>query len=142
MNLTEYIQINLPKKYQRSGCGRFCKDSQGIIKLFYADLLFQIKDNQWIIIGDNSPCNYWLQPQLLFWHKWVDENVFSDTNLCDTNIKTNSVLIRIATGMLNKLTCITEDEKRRLHDLLIEFYTERKRVYMDYHYMEVLGFPF
>ena len=110
-------------------------------EFYYTDLLSRIKYNDSRFVN-NGPFYYWFQPQLLFWEKWVNENVFSNKNLCDTNEKTNMVLIRIATGMLNKLTCITADEKRRLHDLLIEFYTERKRVYMDYHYMEVLGFPF
>lgn len=134
MDLVEYMQINLPIKYWKSGCGIHLYD------MWYGiDLIDRLDDNRFV---NNGPYKYWLQPQLLFWSKWVDENVFSDINLCDTNIKTNVVLIRIATGMINKLSCITEDDKRRLHDLLIEFYTERKRVYMDYHYMEVLGFPF
>lgn len=134
MDLTGYIQINLPRKYWKSGCGMFLNN------IWYSiDLISKLDDYRYI---NNGPYRYWRQPPLLFWNKWVNENVFSNKNLCDTNIKTNTVLIRIATGMINKLSCITEEEKRRLHDLLIEFYTERKRVYMDYYYMEVLGFPF
>ena len=134
MNLADYLQNNLPRKYWKTGCGIFLCD------IWYSiDLICRLDDNRYV---NNGSYKYWLQPQLFFWEKWVDENVFSNTNLCDINTKTNMVLIRIATGMINKLSCITEDEKKRLHSLLIEFYTERKRVYMDYHYMEVLGFPF
>lgn len=141
MNLTDYVQINLPKKYQKSGCGLFFMNFQLEKEFYCIDLLSRLKCNDCRFVN-NGPYYYWYQPPLLFWEKWVDENVFSDTNLCDINIKTNMVLIRIATGMLNKLTCITEDEKRLLHSLLIEFYTERKRVYMDFYYKEIIGLPF
>jgi len=136
MNLVDYVQINLPKKYQRNGYVIFQYH-----KVYCINLLSRLKPNPCSIIN-NIAWYYWYQSELLLWEKWVNENVFSDKNLCDTNEKTNMVLLRIATGMINKLSCITEDEKKLLHNTLLEFYMERKRVYMDYHYREVLGLPF
>lgn len=135
MELTDYVQLNLPVQYKNNGCGLYFMD-----KWFSIDLLSRLDDNRYV---NNGPYKYWLQPTLLLWEEWVDKNVFSNKNLCDINTKTNMVLIRIATSMLNNVTsCITEDDKRLLHSLLIEMYTERKRIYMDYHYMITLGIPF
>lgn len=111
------------------------------VKLYHDEMEVYLKNKHNVTLNQSISTN-WYNKECIKLMYWVNENVFSDDNLCDINTKTNMVLIRIATGMINKLSCITEDEKKRLHNLLIEFYTERKRVYMDYYYMEVLGFPF
>ena len=108
----------------------------------YYDKLELYKQHKQLMLEPQNKSTNWFDDEILKLIKWVNENVFSDKNLCDTNEKTNMVLIRIATGMINKLSCITKDEKLLLHNMLLEFYTERKRVYMDYHYREVLGLPF
>jgi len=51
---------------------------------------------------------------LIQWLWWVNRNI-CDNNLERDSYYTTMVKLRIATGMLNKLTSLTDEEKREIH---------------------------
>ena len=51
---------------------------------------------------------------LIQWLWWVNRNICDD-NLERDSYYTTMVKLRIATGMLNKLTSLTDEEKREIH---------------------------
>ena len=91
------------------------------------------------IICDNA--DIFLQDQFIKWCEWIEQNLYSEKTLNTWNSNTGLVLIRIGTGMLNKLD-IPEDIKRIVHNSFVNSYLEVKRVATDYHYRKELGIPF
>lgn len=50
---------------------------------------------------------------------WIYENIVKTMVSPDT-YKTHSVKLRIATGMINKITCLDDEEKRTIHYNMIK----------------------
>lgn len=64
------------------------------------------------------------------WLKWVNKNIC--LNLYKDTLTTISVKIRIATGLLNSIKELKDDEKRIIHDNLIQnIYAEYWRIIED-----------
>ena len=74
------------------------------------------------------------------WLRWITK-VLNNENMINTEYTTDAVRIRIATGMLNKLT-IPERHKQLIHARLLECYHIRKQACINYKITHVLKVPF
>ena len=79
--------------------------------------------------------------ELETWCIWVKRNIVTNESMINTDYITDAVKIRIATGMLNKLT-IPESHKQLIHTRLLECYYIRKQACLSYKITHVLKVPF
>lgn len=66
-----------------------------------------------IIIQPNDWLKTMRNHEMIVWLRWVNSNICQRFYVDDW--KTMDVKLRIATGMLNKLTSLTDEEKIRIH---------------------------
>lgn len=74
----------------------------------YAAFLGQIPQQIENKFSINSEC--------ITWTNWVNTKIVLNLGIAD--YKTINVLLRIATGMLDKISCLTKSEKIEIHRLL------------------------
>lgn len=67
--------------------------------------------------------------EALMWLYWVNENI--SLQMINTHYKTIDVKVRIATSMLNKLSCFSDYEKIRIHDNLVRNVRIEQEVLME-----------
>lgn len=136
-NLKKFLQKELDIRFMPKNCREFPtvftnKGKEVEFFSFWHNLpLTLICDNEEVF----------LQDQFIQWCNWIETNLYSEKTLNTWSSNTGLVLIRIGTGMLNKLD-IPEDIKRIVHTSFVDAYLQVKRVCIDYHYREELGIPF
>ena len=112
----------------------------------------------WTIIGDEfenifdievncKPKDYdfeqWLKakPQVQKLVSWLSLKLFYPTKIVKSRRDTDRVLIRIAVAKLNKID-LPKEIKDTMFDNLIYCYYNRKYVYDEFYYKEIMDLPF
>lgn len=81
------------------------------------------------------------KPQVRSLVNWLSINLFYPTKMVKSRRDTDKVLIRIAVSKLNRID-LPREYKDTMFDNLIYCYYNRKYVYNDFFYKEIMDLPF